>query len=263
MGIGLAVAQALAARGDELILVARGADALEQAVASLPGSGHEWHAFDVSDEAAWSVVQPSDLRGLVCAAGVMDPIGPVGEYRPADFRRTLEINVVGTLLAVHNSLDALRAGGGSVVTFAGGGGTGPLPRFDAYAASKAAVVRLTENLATTLAPLAINAVAPGLVATRLHQQTLHAGPDRAGHAFYERTERELEQGGFPAEEAAALVVYLLSGVPFTGKLISAQWDPWRDDEFRRRLAAEPDLATVRRIDGMFFEAVDAQRGNPR
>ena len=140
----------------------------------------------------------------------MDPIGPVGEYQPADFRRTLEINVVGTLLAVHNSLDALRAGGGSVVTFAGGGATGPLPRFDAYAASKAAVVRLTENLATTLAPVAINAIAPGLVATRLHEQTLDGGPDRAGREFYERTERELEQGGFPPEEAAALVVYLLS-----------------------------------------------------
>ena len=48
MGIGLAVAQALAAQGDELVLVARGADALEAAVASLPGDGHEWHAFDVS-----------------------------------------------------------------------------------------------------------------------------------------------------------------------------------------------------------------------
>ena len=35
--------------------------------------------------------------------------------------------------------------------------------------------------------------------------------------------------------------------PFTGKLISAQWDDWRDAGFRERLSSEPDLATIRRI----------------
>ena len=39
---------------------------------------------------------------------------------------------------------------------------------------------------------------------------------------------------------------------FTGKLISAQWDPWRDPEFRRRLIEQPDLATLRRVDEVFF-----------
>ncbi len=121
--------------------------------------------------------------GLVCAAAVMDPIGPVGEYAPAEFKRTLEINVVGTLLAVHHCLPALRAGGGSIVTFGGGGATGPLPRFDAYAASKAAVARLSENLAMTLAPVAVNCVAPGFVATRLHEQTLAAGAEAAGQGL--------------------------------------------------------------------------------
>ena len=44
-------------------------------------------------------------------------------------------------------------------------------------------------------------------------------------------------------------------VPFTGKLISAQWDPWRDPAFHQRLASEADLATVRRIDGVLFGAI--------
>jgi NAD(P)-dependent dehydrogenase (short-subunit alcohol dehydrogenase family) len=255
MGIGLAVGQALAEQGDELMLIARGADGLRQAVATLAGSGHAWHAFDVSDEEAWHNVELQELHGLVCAAAVMDPIGPLGEYEAAGFRRTLEINVLGTLLAIQHALPALRATGGSVVTFAGGGATGPLPRFDAYATSKAAVVRLTENLSSEIAPIPINAVAPGFVATRLHQSTVAAGPEMVGREFFERTEREIEQGGFPATEAAELVAYLLSGVRFTGKLISAQWDPWRDPSFQQRLADEPDLATIRRIDGTFFESV--------
>jgi NAD(P)-dependent dehydrogenase (short-subunit alcohol dehydrogenase family) len=257
MGIGLAVTQALAGRGDRVVLVARGAEALEQAVDSLAGDGHAWHAFDVSDEDAWGAVELDALHGLVCAAGLMAPIGRIGDYAPSEFRRTLEVNVVGTLLAIHHCLPALRAGGGSIVTLGGGGATSPLPRFDAYAASKAAVVRLTENLAETIAPVPINCVAAGFVATRLHQQTLAAGPQAAGRDFYERTQREIERGGFPVSETADLVGFLLSGVSFTGKLISAQWDPWRDPAFHDQLAADPSLATLRRIDGMLFDAVAA------
>ena len=254
MGIGLTIARALAANGVEVMLVARGAEALKIAAESLPEGRHTWHALDVSDQAAWEVVEVDGLDGLVCAAAVMDPIGLVGDYEPADFKRTLEINVLGTLLAVHHCLPALRAGGGSIVTFGGGGATGPLPRFDAYAASKAAVARLSENLAVSLAPLQVNCVAPGFVATRLHDATLAAGAEAAGAEFYERTKREVAGGGFPASEAAELVSFLLDSPPFSGKLISAQWDPWRDPAFHRRLAEEGDLATVRRIDGVLFGA---------
>jgi NAD(P)-dependent dehydrogenase (short-subunit alcohol dehydrogenase family) len=252
MGIGLAAAQELAARGHELTLVARGAEDLESACASLPGDGHGWRALDVSDENAWEAVAVEKLSGLVCAAAVIEPLGAVGQYEPAAFRRTMEINVCGTLFAIHHCLPALRAGDGAIVTFSGGGGTAPLPRYDAYAASKAAVVRLTENLATEIAPVAINAVAPGFVATRMHESTLAAGPERAGQDYYERTLRDLDSGGVPATEAAELVAVLLSGVPFSGKLISAQWDPWRDPGFGERLAGDRNLGTVRRIDGTLF-----------
>lgn len=254
MGIGLAVAQELARQGHELILVARGQEALERACVSLPGSGHVWHALDVSDAAAWTGIVPDELHGLVCAAAVIDPVGAVGEYDLQAFRRTLEINVCGTLFAVYHCVPALRAGGGAIVTFSGGGGTAPLPRYDAYAASKAAIVRLTENLAAALEPMKVNCVAPGFVATRMHESTLAAGPEMAGHAYYERTLRDLETGGVPASKSAELVGALLGGVPFTGKLISAQWDPWRDPAFHSRLASDSSLGTVRRIDGVLFGA---------
>jgi hypothetical protein len=48
---------------------------------------------------------------------------------------------------------------------------------------------------------------------------------------------------------------LLAEPPFTGKLISAQWDPWRDPAFIEQLADDADLATVRRIDGVMFGRV--------
>jgi NAD(P)-dependent dehydrogenase (short-subunit alcohol dehydrogenase family) len=266
MGIGRAIAEELAANGMELVLVARGKAELEATRAALPGEGHTAHAFDVSDEDAWAEFAAGldRLHGLVTAAGVLEPVGPIGTYPPSGFRRAIEINLFGTLLAVHHCLPALRAAAGAVVTFSGGGATGPLPRYDAYAASKAAVVRLTENLAAELAAEGIraNAVAPGFVATRIHEATLAAGPAAVGADYFARTERDLAGGGVPASEAAQLVRLLLDGeaAPFSGKLLSAQWDPWREPDFRARLAAEPDLATLRRIDDVFFTAVTDTAG---
>jgi NAD(P)-dependent dehydrogenase (short-subunit alcohol dehydrogenase family) len=103
-----------------------------------------------------------------------------------------------------------------------------------------------------------NAVAPGFVATRIHEATLAAGPDAVGEAYFERTQRDLEGGGVPPELAAQLTAFLLSdeAADINGKLLSAQWDPWQNAEFRARLAAEKDLATLRRIDDQFFTLVD-------
>jgi len=258
-GIGHAVAEALAARAWRVVLVARDERTLARAARELPGEGHECFALDVSDESAWRELSPhlDVVDGLVCAAGVLEPVGPIGSYSASDFRRTLEVNVLGTLLAIDACLPALREREGSVVTFSGGGATAPLPRFDAYAASKAAVVRLSENIAAELREdrVRVNCVAPGFVATDIHQATIAAGPARAGEAYFERTREELEHGGVPPTEAAELVCLLLEGdAQFTGKLISAQWDPWRDPDFRRSLAAEPSLATLRRIDDVLFTA---------
>lgn len=264
MGIGRAVAEELASHGAELLLVARDASSLEETRAGLAGDGHQAHSLDVSDEQAWAALAArlERLDGLVTAAGVLDPVGPIGSYEPSTFRRTVEVNLLGTLLAVHHCLPALRAARGAIVTFSGGGATGPLPRYDAYAASKAAVVRLTENLASELVGDGIraNAVAPGFVATRMHETTLAAGPDAAGADYFARTERGLAGGGVPPGEAAQLVRLLLDAeaAPFSGKLLSAQWDPWREPGFRARLGAEPDLATLRRIDDVFFAAVPAR-----
>lgn len=264
-GIGRAIAGALAERGWRVALIARDERALTRARARLPGAIHEQFAFDIADEGAWDRLAPSlgEVEGLVCAAGILEPVGPIGSYAVADFRRTLEVNVVGTLLAIRACLPGLRACRGAVVTFSGGGATAPLPRFDAYAASKAAVVRLTENIAAELAHegVRVNCVAPGFVATEIHRGTLAAGPELAGTDYFERTQAELQRGGVSPAESAELACLLLEGdhdAWFTGKLISAQWDAWREPGFRRRLADEPDLATLRRIDDALFAAIGEQ-----
>ena len=266
-GIGRVVAQFLAQRGASLALLGRGAAALESLVHSLPGGPHETLAFDVRDETAWRAnvgrLAPSgELDGLVTAAGSVSPIGVLGTWSIESFRATIETNLIGTVLAIDTCLPALRAARGAVVTFSGGGATSPLARFDAYASSKAAVVRLTENLARALEDdgIRLNAVAPGFVLSAMHDEELAGGLELVGPESYARTIKVVEdKADDPPELAAELVCFLLSQQAWgiSGKLLSAKWDPWHEESFQTKLRKEPDLATLRRIDNQFFSATES------
>ena len=94
----------------------------------------------------------------------------------------------------------------------------------------------------------VNAIAPGALATRLVDEVLAAGPEKVGAAFFEKNKQWKEKGAVPLELGASLAVYLASAESdgITGKLISAQWDPWEKlHEFKADLNS--DIYTLRRI----------------
>jgi 3-oxoacyl-[acyl-carrier protein] reductase len=120
-----------------------------------------------------------------------------------------------------------------------------------YAASKAAVVRLTESLAVDLKPYGvdINAIAPGALDTRLLDEVLAAGAGAVGADFYERMVKIKQQGGTPLSVGANLAVYLASPESngITGRLISAAWDKWSTLNLRAKELDATDIYTLRRI----------------
>jgi len=259
-GIGREIAVLLAEQGASVVLVARGRVQLERCAAQLPDGRHRALALDVGDSRAWTAAGQvgalEGVTGLVTAAAVLAPVGSIGDYSMDELWQSMRVNVLGTLLAVEACLGSLKAGKGAVVAFAGAGATSAHPRYDAYAASKAAVARLSENLALDLLEhsVRVNAVSPGFVATTIHEATLRAGPRAAGEASFAATRRQLERGAVPARRAAELTAFLLGDAArgITGRLISAQWDPWREPAFQQRLREEPDLARLRRIDDRLF-----------
>ncbi len=264
MGIGFAVARKCAEEGAHLILISRHRNDLEKAIKKINGNSkkHKYFALDVSKSEEVKVtaeIIKKDLLfidGLVNCAGIYGPIGRIDEINPMEFATTININLLGTFFTCHYFIPLLKkANRGKIVSYSGGGASGPFPNYSGYAVSKTAVVKLTENIAVEFMNdnIDINVIAPGFVVTRLHQETVQAGK-KAGEGFLKKTIEQVEKGGVPADLAARLTVFLLSQASdgISGKFISAPWDPWEDKDFLDKLKTDRDFASLRRIDNKFF-----------
>jgi 3-oxoacyl-[acyl-carrier protein] reductase len=189
---------------------------------------------DVTDPAACAalVERAGDVTVLVNNAGVLGPAGPLTDNDWDDWVETVRVNLLGTVAMCRAVLPGMRARGyGKIVNLSGGGATGPRPNFSAYAASKTAVVRLTETLAGELEGIDVNAIAPGPLPTDMLDAVIAAGYEQVEPMSFER--------------ATALAVFLGSAASdgITGRLIAAQWDDW--ETLRPPLPA--DLYTLRRV----------------
>ncbi|MBX3750683.1 MAG: SDR family oxidoreductase [Opitutaceae bacterium] len=260
-GFGRHIVEAFLAEGANVLFCARTAADVARTLTELApkvAQGRQLIGLscDVSDPASVAALFAraatlGRLHAVVNNAGIYGPIGPTEDVALADWNQAWAVNVTGTLLVCQHAVRAMKpAGGGRIINISGGGATTPMPRLVAYAATKAAVVRLTETLAEEYRAdgIFVNAVAPGALRTRFMQQVLAAGPEKAGAAFYAKNKKWTEEGATDPRLGAALCVYLASAESegITGKLISAQWDPWRDlQKFREEL--QGDIYTLRRI----------------
>jgi 3-oxoacyl-[acyl-carrier protein] reductase len=257
-GIGAAISRALSSDGHQLYLCARRSDMLKAVAEDCPSA--KWRRCDMSKEveaaefAAWVGQETDKIDVLINCAATIGPIGPLWQVGFEKWRTAIEVNLFGTFLAINNFIPLMKHHESSrIINLAGGGAFNAFPYYSAYAVSKAAVVRLTETLAVELAPMdiAVNAMAPGFVATDIHSGTLAAGPEKAGTSFYEETRRKLVDGATPIEVPVECVRFLISeeASGLTGKTISAGFDPWGSSDFRDRIAEinESDVYAMRRI----------------
>jgi NAD(P)-dependent dehydrogenase (short-subunit alcohol dehydrogenase family) len=263
LGLGKAIASACVDEGAHVFLCARGAEALEKTRAELlsrarPGQKVAAMAADVSRPEEAARLMESALaalpafHGLVNNAGIYGPQGLLEETDWQDWVRTIETNLYGTAFLCRAAIPVMRKlGYGKIVNLSGGGASGPLPRFSAYAASKGAIVHLTETLAHELkgSGIDVNALAPGPLNTRLLDQVLAAGPQKLGSDIYDKALKQKKDGGAPPEKGAALCAYLLSGASdgITGRLLSAMWDGWETLADHRADVAAGDIYTLRRV----------------
>jgi 3-oxoacyl-[acyl-carrier protein] reductase len=218
-GIGLAIADSLAAEGTAVGLVARDAGGLAAAAEHL--SRHDvpvaTAVADVTDTAALDravediAAQLGGLDHLVANAGGTVGGGNLGNAAPGEFTATFALNAGHAAELIRAGLPHLRASGrGAVVIISSITGMRPAPR-TAYATAKAAEIQLAATAAQELAPqrIRVNAVSPGSILFPGGSWESFARDNPADFGTFLATQFPLGRLGRP-EEVADVVAFLLS-----------------------------------------------------
>jgi short-subunit dehydrogenase len=144
-GIGTAVAEALHARGDDLLLLARNDERAAALTERFPGS--RAIVADLADVDAVDRIDglPDHLDSLLHVAGVVE-LAPVAEIRVDDLREQLDVNLIAPALLTRACLPALRMARGLVVFVNSAAGLAAGASWASYAASKFGLRALADSL---------------------------------------------------------------------------------------------------------------------
>jgi len=207
-GIGAATARALSAQGHRVGLLARRGERI-RALASELGDQALAIEADVTDRdslvAAAAQVEERLGRAeiLINNAGVM-LLGPFSTEQRDDYRRMVEVNLLGAITATEVFLPQLRDGGGDLINISSVAGRTARPGNAVYAATKWGLGGFSEALRQELHPdIRVSVIEPGAVATELSEHITHAETKQTVQEFG----REI---AIAAEEIAAVIAFVIS-----------------------------------------------------
>jgi NAD(P)-dependent dehydrogenase (short-subunit alcohol dehydrogenase family) len=183
-GFGRAIAERFLASGAAVSLWDVNADLVSQAARELAAAGAVHAAIvDISDLAQVEAATADTLRDgesidiLIANAGLTGPNVPLWDYPAADWRRVIEVNLVGTFNCCRAIVPVMRRQQyGRIVTMGSVAGKDGNPNASAYSAAKAGIIALTKSLGKELATLdiAVNCVTPAAAKTRIFDQMSEA-----------------------------------------------------------------------------------------
>lgn len=253
-GIGRAIAQALASIGATVAIAARTEAQLREAVSLIRDAGGEAHAFvaDITDrsavEAMVASVQHScgPVEILVNNAGRHHALGPLWQVDPDDWWQDIESNLRSTFLCTRQVLPGMiERRQGRIINVSSGAGNEPRPHSTAYSTVKAAVTRLTENIALSTRGHNVFAFAihPGSVRTEMAD---YLTGSEAGQRWVPEFRTVYAETEIPPERAADLVVFLATGKgdALSGRFINV-YDDVRELVQRAEQIQQEQLYTLR------------------
>ena len=229
-GIGKGVATGLVASGASVMIVGRNPDRLAAAVedievlkahgsircepADITNEEEAAHAMDAAT--AWH----GRLHGVVHCAGGSETIGPITQIDSEAWRRTVDLNVNGTMYVLkHAARELVRGGGGSFVGISSIAASNTHRCFGAYGVSKSAVDHMMQLAADELGPswVRVNSIRPGLIRTDLVAPVFASPEVSADYRHCTPLPRPGE-----VEDVANLAMFLLSDAAsyVTGQVIN-------------------------------------------
>jgi 3-oxoacyl-[acyl-carrier protein] reductase len=203
-GCGRAIAVGLARAGAKVCCIARSGDEIESAVAEIKKNGGQGIAqrADVSDldSVNNAFAQTAQTFGgidiVVLSHGVAGGLGPVDQGDPAEWKRTVEINLIGTYHSARAAIPHLKGrGAGKIIVVGSGQGHQGTASTSAYACSKAGTWALVQSLSAELVSfnISVNELLPGNVKTKLYDQTFQqvvAMTPKSGASLSEKRSHE-------------------------------------------------------------------------
>jgi NAD(P)-dependent dehydrogenase (short-subunit alcohol dehydrogenase family) len=224
-GFGRLLSVRLADAGAAVGLIARSPGELAAVLGEISRAGGVAAAVsaDVTDQRA-TAAAAAELRQRLGAveivinnAGTSGPAGPAWQVRPADWWQVIEVNLGGAFVLTQLALaHMIPAGRGRIINITSHAGVYRWPLMSAYAASKAALVKLTETLAEETRPhgVSVFSVDPGLLPIGLTEVALRSEAGQQtpeGHVHRWIRDQFAAGRGADPEEAARLVLALASG----------------------------------------------------
>ncbi|WP_417519820.1 SDR family NAD(P)-dependent oxidoreductase [Minwuia sp.] len=193
-GIGRKTAHVLADAGASIACTDVNLGTAEETAAAIKDAGGEAIAIahDVVEEAQWANAVNAtteafgNLRIMVNNAGI-ELVKTIDQISTDDFRRVMDINVLGVFLGIQACADAIHnSGGGSIINLSSVAGLIGAPRQAAYCASKGAVRLMTKATALELAGLGkqvrVNSVHPGIIETPMMDDLIQGVPEEEREA---------------------------------------------------------------------------------
>ena len=219
-GLGAAVARWLAKAGAAVTLVARSEEMLGEVAMDVRrlGGRPRIHPADVSDFNACRTTVESTLDhfgridALVNNAGIVQPLAPIADTHPDDWRHNIEVNLLAPFYLVRATVGELRKRSGRVVNVSSGAATMALENASAYCTGKAALNHFTRVLAAEEKTVTALTVRPGVVDTDmqavLRGEMGNAMPAEQVAYYRQLKERgELESPEIPARSIAWLALH--------------------------------------------------------
>lgn len=225
-GIGLACAAALAEQGSHVVLAARSADELAEAVDALTDAGHsaEGHRLDVTDlDAQAAFFKAHGPFDILCNSAGMARHSPASETKLDDYDAVMAVNVKAAYFLSVNAATGMKDGGSIIHISSQMGHVGGIDRA-VYCATKHAVEGMTKAMAMEFGPkrVRINTLCPTFIRTPLTAPTFADPEKRAWIESKIKLPRIAE-----VEDVMGAVVFLASDasamVTGTSLLIDGGW----------------------------------------
>ncbi len=193
-----------------------------------------------------------DNTHIIICNGTNGKVGRLENLNLKDFIECFEINFFSVLEIIHSYLNIFKKKKKKIIVFSGGGALSPFVKFDSYATSKTALIRLVENLASEYKDeLQINAIAPGFNYTNIHKRLIKSNSKKnIGEEYFKFIKKNKTKiNNFDKVEEFIKLILFSKKYKLSGKTISINFDEWNSIKFKKNINKInfSDYLTLRRF----------------